>query len=38
MRLHLSTTHPSDFASMEKEEKEACLNLSKKRRQQIKPQ
>jgi len=27
MQLHLSTAHPSDFASMEKE---ACLNLSKK--------
>ena len=35
MRLHLSTMHPSDFASMEKEEKEACLDLSKKRCQQI---
>ena len=35
MRLHLSTAHPSDFASMEKEEKEACLDLSKKRCQQI---
>jgi len=29
MRLHLSATHPNDFASMEKEN-EACLNLSKK--------
>ena len=31
MRLHLSTAHPSDFASIEQEELEASLTSSKKK-------
>ena len=30
IRLHLNTAHPSDFASMEKEENEASSSSSKK--------